>query len=158
MSASRSFLVVLLTAGALAGCGAQYRSAFGYHFADNQAADLAAVLEELPAPAAADRPQNALGQPIAVATTHAEDGGARRIVAYRLDTGEELWSAPLDAATRPEILGDVVLSTTREVLVAYDLGSGRELWRARLPDLAYVGAARDGDTIYWAATVGALGG
>lgn len=156
-SASKTTLVVL-AAGAIAGCGAQYRSAFSYHFADNEAGDLAEVLERLPEASHDDRPVNSLGQPIAVATTHSDDGSGRRIVAFRVDSGQELWSAALDAATRPEILGDVVLSTTREAIVAYDLSSGRELWRTRLPDLAYVGAARDGGHIYWAATVGALGG
>lgn len=143
---------------ALAGCGASQLSAFGYHFADNQEDDLGTVLAELPAPAADDRPQNSLGEPIGVASTHADSDAERQLVAFRVESGEQLWTAPFDAATRPEILGDVVLSTTREELVAFDLQSGRVLWRRDLPDLAYVGATRDGGTIYWAATVGALGG
>lgn len=148
-------LALAITSLALAGCGAQQRSAFGYQFADNQEDDLRSVLSSLPAPRAAERPRNALGQPVAVVATHGEP---RRIVALRLDSGQELWSVVHDAATQPEILGDVVVCTTREELIAYDLTSGRPLWRTRLPDLAYVGSARDGGTLYWAATVGALGG
>ncbi|MBX3270076.1 MAG: PQQ-binding-like beta-propeller repeat protein [Sandaracinaceae bacterium] len=143
---------------ALGACGSQYRSAFSHHFLDNQELDLAAVLERLPEPAHDDRPQNALGAPIAVAATHVEDGGARQVVAWRLDRGERLWAVEVDAATQPEILGDVVFLSTREQLQAYDLASGRPLWQYRLPDLAYVGATRNGDTIFWSATVGALGG
>jgi outer membrane protein assembly factor BamB len=151
-------LVSALIALALVGCGAQQRSAFGYQFADNQEADLSAVIDSLPAPRPDDRPRSGVGHPIAVVATHADEASARRIAAVRVDTGEELWSAAHDAATRPEILGDVVLSTTRDQLVAFDAASGRVLWRTGLPDLAYVGAARDGSTIFWAATVGALGG
>lgn len=140
------------------GCGPQYRDAFGHHFLDNQEADLAVVMARLPEPSRDDGPQNALGQPIVVATTHAEDDEQRRMVAFRVDTGEQLWSVDVNAATQPEILGDVVLTSTRERLLAYDLASGRELWHRDLPDLAYVGATRDGNTICWSATVGALGG
>ncbi|MEZ4335974.1 MAG: PQQ-binding-like beta-propeller repeat protein [Sandaracinaceae bacterium] len=151
---------ILVTLAALfaVACGPQYRNAFSHHFLDNQAADLAAVMERLPDPAHDDRPENALGAPVAVATTFTESGEGRQMVAWRIDDGSQLWAVPVDAATQPEILGDVVLTSTREQVRAYDLASGRELWHQDLPDLAYVGATRDGDSIYWAATVGALGG
>ena len=149
---------IALTALFAVACGPQYRNAFSYHFADNEEAQLAAILEQLPEASQDDAPENALGQPIAVVTTHAEDGGERQIVALRVDSGETMWSVAADAATQPEILGDVVLISTRERVIAYDLSGGRQLWAYDLPDLAYVGATRDGDTIYWSATVGALGG
>lgn len=152
------FVPLAVVALALSGCGASQRSAFGYHFADNQEADLATVLAELPPASVDERPTNPLGRPIAVASTHAENDADRQLVAFDVESGEQLWATSFDAATRPEILGDVVLSTTREELVAFDLESGRVLWRRALPDLAYVGASRDGATLYWAATVGALGG
>lgn len=151
-------LTVAWAALALVGCGAQQMSAFGYHFADNDETALAAVLQQLPAPAPETAPTNPTGQAVAVASTHVEEEGTRQLVAFALESGETLWTAPFDAATQPQVLGDVVLSTTREELVAFDLASGRVLWRRTLPDLAYVGATRDGGTIYWAATVGALGG
>ncbi|MCB9591511.1 MAG: PQQ-binding-like beta-propeller repeat protein [Sandaracinaceae bacterium] len=140
------------------GCGPQYSNAFSHHFLDNQEVDLAAVMEQLPAPSTDDRPTNSTGRPIAVASTQAAEGASRQIIAWGLDSGEQLWAVDADAATQPEILGDVVLTSTRDRLRAFDLSSGRELWHADLPDLAYVGAGRDGDTIFWAATVGALGG
>ena len=154
---NRSITVALAALLAVA-CGPQYRNAFSYHFADNEEAQLAAILEQLPEASHDDAPENALGQPIAVVTTHSEDDAERQIIALRVDSGEQMWSATVDAATRPEILGDVVLTSTRERIVAFDLQSGRQLWAYELPDLAYVGATRDGDTIYWSATVGALGG
>ncbi|MGE3634135.1 MAG: PQQ-binding-like beta-propeller repeat protein, partial [Sandaracinaceae bacterium] len=140
------------------GCGPSYRNAFSHHFLDNQEADMAAALERLPAPANDDHPENTLGQPLVAIATYTEDGTGRQVAVYRVDSGEQLWSTAIDAATQPEILGDVLVVSTREQLFGYDLSSGRELWHRDLPDLAYVGATRDGDTIYWAATVGALGG
>ncbi|HJL18895.1 MAG TPA: PQQ-binding-like beta-propeller repeat protein [Sandaracinaceae bacterium LLY-WYZ-13_1] len=157
-STSALWLGAVALALAGVGCGPQYRNAFSHHFLDNQETDLGLVLEQLPEASHDDAPENALGEPIAVATTHAESDAERQLLAYRVDTGEQMWSVTVDAATRPEILGDVVLTSTRERLIAYDLSSGRELWHYDLPDLAYVGATRDADTIYWSATVGALGG
>jgi hypothetical protein len=154
---SRSIVLVLAAVLAI-GCGSNLRNAFGYHFLDNQEADLGAVLGALPEPSRDDAPENALGAPIAVAATHVENDGTRQIIAWRVDTGDQMWTAEIDAQTRPEILGDVVLTSRRQEIVAFDLQSGRQLYTVPLADIAYVGATRDGDTIYYAATVGALGG
>ncbi|HJL46884.1 MAG TPA: PQQ-binding-like beta-propeller repeat protein, partial [Polyangiaceae bacterium LLY-WYZ-15_(1-7)] len=98
---------------------------------------------------------NPSGEPLVVATTHAEESGA--VVALGLD-GEERWRHPFDAMTRPEILGDVVMTSDREHVVALDARSGEELWRKPLESLAYVGATRRGDTIVFVTSVGAAGG
>ncbi len=143
---------------AAVGCGPSYSNAFSHHFLDNQEADLGAVLSRLPEASQDDSPENALDAPLVAVATHTESGEGRQLAVYRVDSGEQLWATNVDAATQPEILGDVVVVSTRERLVAYDLSGGRELWHYDLPDLAYVGATRDGDTIYWSATVGALGG
>ncbi|UJR80541.1 PQQ-binding-like beta-propeller repeat protein [Sandaracinus amylolyticus] len=145
---------MLALIAALSGCGAGTQAAFSHQFADNQAEDIAAVLERLPDPRPHERPENALGEPLVIASTHGE---GRRVVAIAPD-GTERWSQAIDTQTRPEILGDVVLVSDRQQLVALDLRTGAQRWTQRLADLAYVGATRDGDTIYYAATVGALGG
>jgi hypothetical protein len=141
---------------AIAGCGGDQR-AFSHQFADNQQEDFAAVLERLPDSRPNSSPQNALGEPLAVVTTHGASG-ERRIAAIAVASGEERWSHAIDAQTRPEILGDLVLTSERHQIVAIELRTGQVRWTTRLQDLAYVGATRDGDTIYWSATVGALGG
>jgi outer membrane protein assembly factor BamB len=163
---SRSFTLALRMIGALglAGYGASLAAcggagtgtaAFSHQFADNQAESFNEVMERLPAPQAAARPDNATGAHLAVVTTHEEP---RQVIAIDLDSGQQRWSFALDAQTRPEIHGDVVLSSERHRVVAIDLATGRQRWELSLPDLAYVGADRDGDTLYLSFTVGALGG
>ncbi|MBX7192695.1 MAG: PQQ-binding-like beta-propeller repeat protein, partial [Sandaracinaceae bacterium] len=129
--------------------------AFSHQFADNQAETLGAVMERLPAPQAASQPQNATSAHLAVVTTQEEP---RQVVAIDLDSGQPRWSFAFDAQTRPEILGDLVITSERHRVVAIDLTSGQQRWEMQLPDLAYVGADRDGGTVYLAFTVGALGG
>jgi hypothetical protein len=141
---------------ALAGCVSEQR-AFSHQFPDNRSEDFATVLGRLPEPRSPSSPQNTLREPLAVVTTHAP-AGEPQVVAIAVRTGEERWSRRLDAQTRPEILGDLVLTSERHQLVALDLRTGEPRWTRPLADLAYVGASRDGDMIYYAATVGALGG
>ncbi len=148
-------LAILALGASLAGCGAAHLEAFSYQFADNQASSLEGVLARLPAPSQASRPTNATGAPLLVATTH---DAPRQLEAIDPSTAEVRWSYALDAQTRPEILGDLVLCSDRARLVALDAASGRLRWQRALPDLAYVGAARDGGTVFLAFTVGALGG
>lgn len=147
---------VLATALVLStGCAATINTdAFSYRFADNRAEDMAPVLAAMPAPSE-ERVTNASNAPLVVATTHNEP---RAVVAIDLTSGETRWSTPLDAFTRPEILGDVVLTSVREAVVALDLASGRELWREDLEGLAYVGGTRAGGQIVFVASVGAGGG
>jgi len=141
----------------LLGCGpAINTTAFSHRFPDNQPEDLAPVL----AATRAARPpalRNASGQPLIVATTQREEDHERRLLALR-PSGEELWSVPFDAATRPEVLGDVIMTSTRSEVVALDLADGHVLWRRDSESLAYVGASRSGDTILYVLSVGAAGG
>ncbi len=150
----KSSVVVTLV---LLGCGPTLNTtAFNHRFPDNRPEDLAAVLQALPAQ---DSPavRNATGQPLIVATTQSEAGSERRLLALR-PNGEELWSVPFDALTRPEVLGDVVVTSTREEVVALDLSDGHVLWRKSTESLAYVGASRSGRTILYVLSVGAAGG
>ena len=134
---SSSFLRASVLLALVAGCGGSQQSAFSHQFRDNQDEDFAAVLERLPQPASHESPQNTLHRPLAVATTNDEP---RRVVAMDPSTGETLWAHEIDAQTRPEILGDLVITSDRTQLVALDLSSGNVRWTSRLGDLAYVGA------------------
>lgn len=147
----------LLTLFALSGCGGSTQNAFSHQFADNRADHFATILARMPAARAHSQPHNALGEPLVVVATHGE-ASERGLAAFSVANGEERWRFAFDAQTRPEILGDVVLTSDRQHLVALDLRTGRERWRRPLADLAYVGATRDGDTIFYSSTVGALGG
>ncbi len=153
----RSLCARLLASGLLltAGCGPTIASAFSYHFADNQREPTARVARALPRPTTASHPDNSLGVPIAVGTTHA---APRAVIAFDLHAKHKLWSHPINAMTRPQVLGDVVVTSTRQEVVTLDLHDGHELWRAPIGDLAYVGAARGGDVLTYVASVGAAGG
>ena len=138
MSARR--IATALTALALlGGCGGSGTGevAFSHQFADNQVDDMTRVVARLPEARAASRPENASGAALAVVTTH---------------------EAPRQVAARPEILGDIVLTSERHRVVALDLATGRMLWERNLPDLAYVGSDREGQSLTMAFTVGATGG
>ncbi|MEO0326236.1 MAG: PQQ-binding-like beta-propeller repeat protein [Myxococcota bacterium] len=152
----------LAAALALSGCGAfgtaGIADAFSYRFADNQSEDVARVFEDLPAPSN-DRVENAFDRPVAVATTHPDDGeGEATVVAIDIEGGEVLWEQPIDARTRPEVLGDVVMTSVRQEVLCLDLRTGSELWRVNKEGLAYVGATRSGDNIAFVVSVGAAGG
>ncbi|NOY92807.1 MAG: PQQ-binding-like beta-propeller repeat protein, partial [Deltaproteobacteria bacterium] len=129
--------------------------AFDPRFPDNRPRAIARIVARLPAGRVADAPSNARGVPLALVTTHETP---RAIAAYTLADGANLWTHPLDAMTRPEILGDVVMSSTRDALVALGLADGHELWRAELSSLAYVGSCRSGADLVYATSVGAGGG
>ncbi|MEM9075360.1 MAG: PQQ-binding-like beta-propeller repeat protein, partial [Myxococcota bacterium] len=149
----RTLLLLLLAVG----CGPTINTtAFNYRFADNRAEDVAAILQGTPGAAGAST-SNATGEPLIVATTHAEEASARQVVALR-PSGETLWSVTFDARTRPEILGDVIMTSSRQEVVALDLRNGSELWRQDDEGLAYVGATRSGNTIMYVVSVGVAGG
>jgi len=155
---NRAHLTALALAAALAlpACGPSLRErAFSYRFADNSEEQFREVLARLPPAAEHASPLNASGAPMAFVTTH---DAPRAVVAIDLTTGAERWRHALDAETRPEVVGDLVITSDRTRIVALELESGAERWSVRLGDLGYVGAARDGETVFLAATVGALGG
>ncbi|MEM7610019.1 MAG: PQQ-binding-like beta-propeller repeat protein, partial [Myxococcota bacterium] len=138
---------LLLSAG---GCATtQTLDAFSYRFADNRLEDLEpviAAIESAPAPT---------GSPVVVLTTAGETA---EVAALDVPTGNVGWRVPLPVRTRPEILGDVVMTSVEEAAVALDLASGRELWRKPLGELDYVGSAREGARLFWVHSIGAGGG
>ncbi len=164
-AATRFGSFALLLGLALAGgCASTApRAAFSYQMADNVAGDLQPVLAAQPAPTG-DTLTNALGVPVAVVTTHpleaaeGQEATQAELAALNLESGEVLWRKPFEAMTRPQVLGDVVVTSVRGAVVALDLRSGDELWREELDELAYVGASREGNTLVWVASVGVAGG
>ena len=137
----------LALAGLVAGCASLGQtSAFNARFADNQALATQAIVARLPDASASARPSNSTGAPLVIATTHGQD---RHVLAYDVAAGRTVWSVALDAMTRPEVLGDIVLTsvrsgtgaTSREEVVALDLADGHTLWTADTHELAY-GLAR----------------
>jgi hypothetical protein len=138
---------------ALAGCATVTQlPAFSYQLPDNRETDVAQVMATLPG-ARESRPENPSGEPLVVASLHEETA----LVALSLD-GTERWRTEVTAMTRPEVLGDLVVTSDREGLVALDAADGRVLWRAPIEGLAYVGSTRSGSTLVYVASVGAGGG
>lgn len=138
---------------ALTGCATVTQlPAFSYQLADNREADVAEVLATTPENGA-DATALPNTSPLVVAALHEQNA----LVALGLD-GTERWRAEVSAMTRPEILGDLVVTSDREGVVALDQNDGRVLWRARVDGLAYVGATRSGSTLVFVASVGAGGG
>ncbi|MFT5357419.1 MAG: outer membrane protein assembly factor BamB [Polyangiales bacterium] len=128
--------------------------AFSYRFADNRLEDIEPILEALPSPSA-PAVANASGSPLVVATTTSD---TPEVLAIDVQSGDVRWRTALDAYSRPEVHGDVVMTTDRTNLVALDLGNGQELWRKPLNSLVYVGCARSGNTLACVSSVGASGG
>ncbi len=158
----RSFAIFAIIAIAF-GCGpGGPTGAFTTQFPDNQAEPTADLARSLPAPGAPAL-DNARGVPLAVVTTHTEP---RAVVAFEIESQRELWRTPLNAMTRPEILGDVVVTSARtqvdgenvDQIVALDLANGRELWREDTEGQAYVGSAREGGRLVLVTSTGAAGG
>lgn len=153
---NRALPCVAFVLVALSACTPANTTAFNHRFADNQEADVQAILTGLPT-ASAPATDNATNQPLMVVSTYHEEIAQREVAAVTLE-GEMLWHRPFEARTRPEILGDVVMTSDREAVVALDLRNGQELWRADLESLAYVGATRSGNTIIFTRSVGVAGG
>jgi len=110
----------------------------------------------MPAAALESASTNALGTAVAVGTTHGE---SRAVVAWNLATGEQLWSVAADPMTRPQILGDVVVTSDRLSVFALDLNTGQRLWEEELETgVPFVGAAREGSRLTYVQSVGAAGG
>lgn len=84
---------------------------------------------------------------------------AHEVVMVSWPDGKELWRASLSPSSRPELLGDVVLVSEKNMLHALDASSGQKRWSIEMPaDLTYTGASRSGDVVVYAMTVGVRGG
>jgi outer membrane protein assembly factor BamB len=126
------------------GCGAGLSPAFDARFPDNDAASLGRVRAQLAR--APQQPAAAGSDALVLATTH---GAEPELIAYDLGAQRARWRVPFRADSRPELLGDVALSASGERLFGFDAASGRSRFRAELPHCAYLGAARDGERIFF---------
>lgn len=89
--------------------------------------------------------------PALVATTH---GQQPAIVLYDLQQGKTRWRVPVAAQTRPELLGDVVLTTVDGQLLGLSAEDGSPRFKRELGDCEYLGAARDADRIVYSCSRG----
>jgi hypothetical protein len=126
------------------GCGAAIAPAFDARFEDNDAAGVAAIAAELARaqaqPAAAPSLPNLL-----VATTHGADPS---LIAYDLAQARVAWRVAVAAETRPELLGDLVVTTRAGKLLGFDAATGQLRVQADLDGCSYLGAANDAGRIF----------
>lgn len=128
-------------------CAAPSPPAFDAHRGDDSSRALADVLSRLAITDANAEVRGATGAPRIVAATR---GGEPALVALDLVSGRVRWRVAVPSATRPEILGDVVLVTTADAWVAIDADTGHVLWRLTPPDPVLFGAARSGTRLFMA--------
>jgi outer membrane protein assembly factor BamB len=97
--------------------------------------------------AAADRPANAVGRPLAFLAL----GGVKgpRLCAYDLALGRVLWTQPADLKGRVEVGADIVVYGSADAVVARDIANGAERWHhAIAKDERLLGYAMSGRTAY----------
>jgi hypothetical protein len=131
------------------GCGASVTPAFDNGFPDNDAARTAAIVSHLPPSRKLNAPANRLKKALvaAIAKTNLP-----QLLVYDIANGSVLWRLSFHAQSRPEIIDDLVLTTSRGMVEAFELVSGKPRWRVPIgDDLIYLGAARAGATIVYAA-------
>jgi hypothetical protein len=133
---SAALLCALATAS---GCGSGAVTAFGSRFPDNDREMTAAVVRALCSPSLAGDSGNALGRPLVVAFSHVE---RPEIIVHDIEAGRTLWRRELRAGRRPQVLGDLVLTTVGQKLVALALASGDVRWKSPVQGEIFMGAAR----------------
>jgi hypothetical protein len=124
------------------GCAGTLAPAFDNRFLDNSPARTAAIAARLANPAAA----SAASAPLLCATTH---GAKPELVAYDLARASVRWRVALRAESRPELLADLVVTTAGGRLLAFDAASGTPRLNVPLGTCTYLGAAREGDRIFY---------
>ena len=131
-------LALLLTL--LLGCGAALSPAFDSRMPDNDAARTAAALA-LGAPAAAES-----GAARMLAVTGADE--QRELALFDVHSGTERWRRALSFDTRPQLLGNLVVTRAGRSLIVLDANDGAMRFRATLPLPALFGVARSGDRLF----------
>ncbi len=127
----------------LAGCGG--KQVFRLSSDENNSFELGKSLQmrQLPAQAA---PINTSGQPRVFALTTANGPGMKTIVAYDLASGNVMWKADAQVASRIVVGGDFICALEGNQLVGRDQARGQPKWRLAVP--GFVGAAADRDRVY----------
>jgi outer membrane protein assembly factor BamB len=75
------------------------------------------------------------------------NGGSKTIVAYDLQSGNVMWKADGDVASRISVGGDFIVELEGKQLVARDQARGQPKWRFSVPG-TFVGATADKDRAY----------
>ncbi len=101
--------------------------------------DAALVLALPPAPESAALPLLAA----------VSDEQPSQLVVYDMLEQRRRWQTPLTADSRPELLGDLVVTTAHGELLGFDALSGAPRMHARLPHPTFIGAARLGSRIFF---------
>ncbi|MBA3393517.1 MAG: PQQ-like beta-propeller repeat protein [Deltaproteobacteria bacterium] len=130
------FAVLLLMLGA---CGG--KAVFRLSSDENNPYQLEQTLSRRQLPAT---PTPVSGRPRVFALTA---GSPKTIVAYDLDSGNVLWKADADVASRIAVGGDFIVALEGKQLVARDQARGAPRWRAAI-DGKFVGAAADRERAY----------
>src|SRR4051812_32189553 len=101
-----------------AGCGAALAPAFDASFPDNDAQRSAAVVARL---ASGSAPAEA-SESLLVATTY---GGDPEVLVYDVELQRVRWRVALHADTRPELLGDLVVTSAGGDLIGLERSDGK---------------------------------
>ncbi|HET6339724.1 MAG TPA: PQQ-binding-like beta-propeller repeat protein [Polyangiales bacterium] len=84
---------------------------------------------------------------IAVLGEPAVKDGPAELLVMELGSQRLLWKKPVKASARPQILENVVVTSSGEELVAFDLTTGNERFRSALGRPLLIGAAQSGETV-----------
>jgi hypothetical protein len=140
LAAARLFRLVLPSLLCSGGCGAGLAPAFDPRFADSDPAQVRAVALRLQAQTRLASDAHAS----LVASTH---GPHPQVLLHDLSAGRVRWSVALAAQSRPERLGDLVVTTSQGRFIALSASDGRKRFETPLEGCAYLGAARDAQRI-----------
>ena len=128
---------------ALAGCGG--KQVFKLSSDENNSYELGRSLQKRQVPAQ-NTPINTSGQPRVFALTAGTGAGGKTIVAYDLVSGNVMWKADAQVASRIVVGGDFICALEGDQLVGRDQARGQPKWRLAVP--GFIGAAADRDRVY----------
>ena len=136
------------------GCASPAAIALDSRFPDNVPERTAAVVRSLPAPSPVAGPDNALGRPLIAALSH---GDEPELIVHDIGSGETLWRRTLTPESRPQLLGDLVVTAVGRQLLAFALATGEPAWRSPIECELYLGAARWRQIVVHSCTEAAFG-
>jgi hypothetical protein len=125
----------------LGSCAGSLAPAFDSRLPDNEPARMTSLLQRLPS-AQASRDQDAT----LIATTN---GPQPELIAYDLARSAVRWRVRLAADSQPQLLSDLVLTTSRQQLLGFDAQTGRPRFAVGTGACTYLGAARDAKRVFF---------
>jgi hypothetical protein len=84
---------------------------------------------------------------IAALSDPADKDGASELLVMELGSQRLLWKKPVKASARPQILENLVVTSSGDQLVAFDLTTGNERFHSPLERPLLIGAAQSGETV-----------